>query len=302
MSDAFRLSQRAVPATDGGTAAGRGLAGRLWTQFRQTWQQILGRLSFWTVIAMSICFSTIYYFVFAESLYDSQTILTIQNKGSTSSSVLGGILGSSVGGSQVQQLYDYIISPDMLKLLDKKFHLRKLYSSPDRNPFWRLWWPSSDESFLSFYQNMIDVLPDTTYGLITIDVLDYDPHRAQAMATEIMMEAQRFINWQSSVMQNQTMKFARTELENSVKAVSSATIPYEREVAEMRLSAAQSGLATATGIANAQTMFVIPVSRPTFPTYTTRPQRLLDIAAIALMVAIGYAVGFLMLENVRDRS
>ena len=216
--------------------------------------------------------------------------------------MLGGILGSSVGGSQVQQLYDYIISPDMLKLLDKKYQLRKLYSAPQRNPFWRLWWTTSDESFLSFYQNMIDVLPDTTNGLITVDVLDYDSHRAQALATDIMLESQRFINWQSAVMQAQTMKFAQTELENAVKAVAAAKIPYEREVAELRLSAAQQGLATATGIANQQQVFVIPVSRPTYPTYTTRPQRLLDIAGIALMVAVGYAVMFLMWANVRDRT
>lgn len=303
MSEAYGVSQRALPGSDDlPSSRSGGLAGRLWGQFKETWRQVLSRLSFWTVVGLSICLSTVYYFAFAESLYESQTIISIQSKGTSSSSMLGGILGTSVGGSQVQQLYDYIISPDMLKLLDKKFHLRKLYSSRDRNPFWRLWWPSSDESFLSFYQNMIDVLPDTTNGLITVNVLDYDAHRAQAMATEILLQSQQFVNWQSAVMQAQTMKFAQHELENSVKAVAAAKIPYEQQVAELRLAAAQSGLATATGMANAQTMFVIPISRPTYPTYTTRPQRLLDIAGIALMVAIGYAVGFLMLANVRDRT
>ncbi|HSC19632.1 MAG TPA: hypothetical protein VLC74_12020 [Rhizomicrobium sp.] len=304
MSDTLRVTPRVLPHADGTSARGAvgSLGGRLWRQFRETWQQVLSRISFWTVVGLSICLSTVYYFVFAESLYDSQTILSIQNKSGSSSSMLGGILGSSVGGSQVQQLYDYIISPDMLKLLDKKYQLRKSYSSPQRNPFWRLWWTSSDESFLSFYQNMIDVLPDTTNGLITVDVLDYNSHRAQALATDIMLESQRFINWQSAVMQAQTMKFAQTELENAVKAVAAAKVPYEREVAELRLSAAQQGLATATGIANQQQVFVIPVSRPTYPTYTTRPQRLLDIAGIALMVAVGYAVMFLMWANARDRT
>jgi capsule polysaccharide export protein KpsE/RkpR len=149
---------------------------------------------------------------------------------------------------------------------------------------------------------MIDVLPDTTNGLITVDVLDYDAHRAQAMANEIMLQSQHFINWQSAVMQAQTMKFAQNELEKAVKAVADAKIPYEREVAELRLTSAQQGLATATGIANQQTIFVIPISQPAFPTYTTRPQRILDIVGIALMVSIAYAVGFLMLANVRDHS
>jgi capsule polysaccharide export protein KpsE/RkpR len=284
-----------------GTGGGRSdVLGRLWRQFRETWRQILSRISFWTIIGAAVALSSVYYFAFAESLYDSTTIISVQNKGSASTSVLGGILGSAAGGSQVEQIYQYIISPDMLKLLDGKFHLRKTYASSERNPFWRLWWPSSDEAFLNFYRNMVDIQPDTTDSLITIDVLDYDAHRAQAIAVEIVAQSQKFMNYQSVIMQAQTMKYAQDELGNSVKAVQAAKIPYEQTVAELRLSAAQSGLATATGLANAQQTFIIPVSRPSFPTYTTRPERLLDIAGIALMAAIGYAVSFLMWANVRD--
>jgi capsule polysaccharide export protein KpsE/RkpR len=252
------------------------------------------------VVIGAIVLSSVYYFVFAESLYDSTAIVSVQNKGSATSSVLGGILGSAAAGSQVEQLYEYIISPDMLKLLDNKFHLRKTYASSERNPFWRLWWPSSDEAFLNFYRNMIDIQPDTTNSIITIDAMDYDAHRAQDIAAEIVAQSQKFMNTQSAIMQAQTMKYAQDELRNAVKAVQAAKIPYEQTVAELRLTAAQSGLATATGLANAQQTFVLPVSKPSYPTYTTRPERLLDIAGIALVVAVGYAVGFLMWANVRD--
>jgi capsule polysaccharide export protein KpsE/RkpR len=303
VSDTYRVTRRILPdagRVSGGAVAGGDVAGRLWEQFRRTWRQILSRISFWTVIAAALCLSSVYYFVFAESLYDSTAIVSIQSKGSASTSLLGGILGSAAGGSQVEQVYQYIISPDMLKILDRKFHLRSIYSSQERNPFWRLWWPSSDEAFLNFYRNMLDIQPDTTNSIITIDVLDYDAHRAQAMAAEIVAQSQKFMNYQSAVMQAQTMKYAQDELRNSVKAVQAAKIPYEQTVAELRLSAAQSGLATATGLANAQQMFVLPVSKPSFPTYTTRPERLLDVGGIALLVAIGYAVSFLMWANVRD--
>jgi capsule polysaccharide export protein KpsE/RkpR len=286
-------------AAPGGIGFGE-LLGRFWEQFRETWRQILGRLSFWTVIAAAVCLSTVYYFVFAESMYVSSSIITVQNKSSASSSLLGGFLGSTAGGSQVQQLYDYIESPDMLKILDQKFHLRSTYASSDRNPFWRLWFPASDDEFLHFYQNMLDVEPDTTNGLLSIDVLDYDPHRSQAIAREIVAQTQKFMNAQASLMQTQTMTYARDELGNAVKAVQVAKIPYEQTVAELRLSAAQSALATATGLANQQQVFVIPVATPSYPTDTTRPQRLLDIATITLVVAVAYAVSFLMWSNVRD--
>jgi capsule polysaccharide export protein KpsE/RkpR len=284
--------------------AGAGdLAARIWQQFRDTWRNIAGRISFWTVLAATVCLSTIYYFVFAESLYESTSIVSVQNKSSISSgasSMLSGVLGSAAGGSQVEQLYQYIISPDMLKLLDRKFHLRKIYSSEERNPFWRLWWPASDDAFLKFYQNMVDIQPDTTDSLLTIDVMDYDAHRAQAITAEIVAQSQKFMNGQSTIMQSQTMKFARDELGNAVKAVQAAKLPYEQSVAELRLSAAQSALATAAGMANQQQVFIIPVSTPSYPTDTTRPERLLDIGGIALVVAIAYAVGFLMWANVRD--
>jgi capsule polysaccharide export protein KpsE/RkpR len=302
VSDSYRATSGVLSNARqiGAGTAPNDVLGRLWDQFRNTWRQILSRISFWTMVGVSVALSSAYYFVFAESLYDSTAIISVQNKGSATSSVLGGILGSAAGGSQVEQLYQYIISPDMLKLLDSKFHLRKSYASSERNPFWRLWWPSSDEAFLNFYRNMVDIQPDTTDSLLTIDVLDYDAHRTQAIAAEIVAQSQKFMNYQSAIMQAQTMKYAQDELRNAVKAVQVAKIPYEQTVAELRLSAAQSGLATATGLANAQQTFIIPVSKPSFPTYTTRPERLLDIAGVALMVAIGYAVSFLMWSNVRD--
>jgi capsule polysaccharide export protein KpsE/RkpR len=302
VADSYRapsVPARARPEVVAPAASGE-LLKRLWQQFRTTWGEIAGRISFWTVIAATVCLSSVYYFVFAESLYDSSTIISVQNKSAVSTSTLGGLLGSAAGTSQVEQLYQYIISYDMLKVLDQKYHLRKVYASEERNPFWRLWWPSSDEAFLKFYQNMVDVQPDTTDSLITVDVLDYDTVRAHAIAAEILAQCQKFMNSQSAIMQTQTMKFARDELGNAVKAVEAAKIPYEQTVAETRLTAAEQALATAAGMANSQQTFIIPVATPTSPTDTTRPERLLDIAGISLVVALAYAVGFLMWANVRD--
>ena len=277
---------------------------RILEQLAITWRTILSRISFWTIVLAAAGLSSIYYFIFAESLYDSNSILSIQSKASVASgasSVLGGMMGSSAGGVQTQQLYEYITSMDMLKVLDKQFHLRQLYSSSKRNPFMRLWWPSSDDQFLDFYQNMVAVVPDTTNSLLTIDVLDYDQKRAKAISDAIVVQSQKFLNDQAAVMQKQTMSFAQNELQNSLKAVQAAKIPYEQSIAEMRLSAAQQALATATGLANQQAQFIIPVAAPTLPTNTTRPDRLLDIAGITGVAAITYAVAFLMGANVRDQ-
>jgi capsule polysaccharide export protein KpsE/RkpR len=270
---------------------------------KDTARRISLRISFWSVVATAALVSSVYYFVFAESMYDSQAIISIQNKSSASAgvgSILGSALGGSASASESTEVYQYIYSMDMLHKLDKKYQLRNLYAASDRNPFWRLWWPSVDEDFLWFYQYMVNLNSQTDVGLLTIDVLDYDRHRAQSINREIVAEAEKFMNNMNATMQGQTMRFARAELENAVKAVRAAKDPQEQAVAEMRLSAAQQALAAAEGAANQQSVFIVPVSSASLPTETTEPQRLFNILSITFVSGLVYAVGFLMWSNVRD--
>jgi capsule polysaccharide export protein KpsE/RkpR len=287
----------------------RGLAG-VWgvgkafgSSLRETAGRLSLRLSFWSVIGGVALLTSGYYFGFAESLYDSQSTISIQNKASVSSGV-SSILGSSLGGgassSQTTETNEYILSMEMLRILDKQYHLRDSYSSSDRNPFWRLWWPSVDEDFLWFYQYMVLIDAQTDTGIMTIDVLDYDRHRAHEIDQTIVSEAEKFMNQMNATMQGQTMKFASNELENAVKAVRSSKDAQELAVAEMRLTAAQQALAAAEGAANSQQVFIVPISAPSLPTETTKPQRLFDVLSITFVAALVYAVGFLMWSNVRD--
>ena len=275
----------------------------VWSSLKETWNRMRIRMSFWSVVGAAAVISTIYYFVFAESLYDSQAIISVQNKSSSTSavsSILSGTLGSGASASQLQEVQEYIDSMEMLKILDKKFHLRQIYSSSSRNPFWRLWWPDTDEDFLWFYQYMVQIDNQSDVGIMTIDVLDYDKTRAHAIAAEIVAQAEKFMNGINETMQAQTMKFAQVELQNAVKSVRAATDPEQQSVAELRLTAAQQALAAAEGSANQQNVFIVPISAPSYPTETTSPERLFNIISITFIAGVIYAVGFLMWSNVRD--
>jgi len=287
----------------------RGLAGavdvgkQIGSSLKETARRLSLRVSFWSVVGTAAVVSSIYYFVFAESMYDSQAIISIQNKSSTSAgvgSLLGSALGTTSSASESTEVYQYIYSMDMLRKLEAKFHLREVYSSSERNPLWRLWWPSVDEDFLWFYQYMVSINSQTDVGIMTIDVQDYDLKRAHAINQMIVAEAEKFMNQMNATMQGQTMRFARAELENAVKAVRTAKDPQELAVAEMRLTAAQQALAAAEGAANQQSVFIVPISAPSVPTETTKPERLFDILTITFVTAVVYAVGFLMWSNVRD--
>ena len=296
-------SSNAATEPRSGLAGVTGVGGVVWGSLRATFSRIGENISFWSVVGVTVILSTLYYCVFAESMYDSQAILSIQNKGASAggaASILGSALGSSGSSSQQAQINDYIDSMEMLHILDAKYHLRALYRAPDRNPFWRLYLADIDENFLWFYQHMVAVDSDTDAGTMTIDVYDYDRNRAHEIAQTISLASEKFINDMNTKMQQQTMLFARGELSNAVKAVQDAKTTQDQAVAEMRLSAAQQALASVEGAANQQTIFLVPISAASVPTETTEPQRLFNIITITVITAIIYAVGFLMWSNVRD--
>jgi capsule polysaccharide export protein KpsE/RkpR len=260
-------------------------------------------MSFWTVVPLAGLVGFVYLYCFTDSLYQSQTIVTLQNSSSTSSS-LSSLVGSSLLGStgsmtQSGAVVAYIESPDLMKILDKKFHLRRLYSSPSHSPFWRLDADATDEDFLSFYQQMVTVSQDSTTLLITINVLNYDAQQAQQLCAAIVQASQSYVNSMSAVMSNATLKYAQQQLVAATKAVETAQ-PYERSVAEMQLTAAQQALVAAQGLANQQQSFLVSVAAPNYPTDTTDPDRLVSEAGILLASAAFYMIAHLLLANARD--
>lgn len=259
--------------------------------------------TFWNVVPLIGIFGFVYFWGFADDLYNCQTIFSLQNSSSMASSLssVSGLFGSS-GGSATSQsgaLISYIESHDMLMILDKKFHLRKIYSAPGRNPFWRLASDASDEDFLTFYQGMVTVTTDSTTGLITVSVLDYDAQRSQQIQKAIIAASTKFINGMSDQMRNATVQYARDQFAAAMKAVETAQ-PFQQAVAEAELSAAQQGMAAAGGIANQQQIFLVPVAQPVMPTDTAYPDRLVDEAGVLLAASVFYMIGYLLISNIRD--
>lgn len=286
-----------VGGRSGGAIAQASLAGR------QFFSWLREKLTFWTVVPIVGLVGFVYLYAYTDSLYESTAVLSLQNSSSTSSS-LGSLVGSSLFGStgsstQSGAVVSYIQSPDILKVLDKQFNLRKLYSAPDHSPFWRLDPDASDEDFLAFYQQMVTVSQDSTTFLITINVLDFDAKRAQKISSAVVAASQKFVNGMSAVMSDATLKYAKDQLAIATKAVETAQ-PFERSVAEMELTAAQQGLVSAQSLADQQQSFLITVNAPNLPTDTTDPDRLVDEALILLGAAVIYMIAHLLLANVRD--
>lgn len=272
------------------------------------WQRgiewIGNNLSFWKFVPFVGLLAVTYFYLIAEPLYVSEAWVTLKSGSSSASSGVGALLaatpfGSSGSSSDVGALMEHIDSPEMLRILDKKFHLRQWYSSPDRW-FWnRMPANASDEDFLAFYQSRVEIDNQSAVNMLDIRVVDYTPERARAISEAIIDESEAFMNKLNDKITEVTLREARQELTAAMAAVSTVQ-PYERSLAESRLSTAQQSLLSATLVAKEQQEFMIRVSHSTLPTQSDRPKRIIDVMASILIAAALYVVVFLLWQNVLD--
>ena len=287
-----------VSLPSGGTAVS-GQPTLSWAWVRRVWNLF----TFWNVVPIIGLIGFVYLYGFADSFYESIAIVNLQNSNSMStslSSMMGSsLLGSTGGSTESGEVMAYVQSPEMLRILDKKFNLRSVYSSPSHSPFWRLAPDASNEDFLAYYQQMVTVTQDPSTLLITINVLDWDAKRAQAMNKAVLAAATDFVTMLTETMQQATIKYAKDQLAFAWNAVENAQ-PIDRPVAEAELSSAEQAMASAESMASQQVVFLIPVSNATLPTDTAVPDALLDEAGILLVASVVFMIIHLLASNVRD--
>jgi len=279
-------------------SAGGAQPGLSWEWARRLWRLF----TFWNVVPIIGLMGFVYLYGFADSFYESIALVNLQNSSSSSSlsSMMGSsLLGSAGGSTESGEVMAYIQSPEMLRVLDKKFHLRSVYSSPSHSPFWRLAPDASDEDFLAYYQQMVTVSQDSTTLLITVNVLDWDAKRAQAINMAVLAASTNFVTMLTQTMQQATIKYAKDQLTFAWNAVETAQ-PIDRPVAEAELSSAEQAMAAAESMASQQVVFLIPVSNATLPTDTAVPDALLDEAGILLVASVVFMIFHLLASNVRD--
>lgn len=178
-------------------------------------QKLKKSLAFW-MIGLPMLLGIIYYTIFAADRYVSESKVTVKQSGEAAPISLSGIaqmLGGGVTGSSEETHYlrEYIHSLDMLKYLDTKFDLRQHYGSMKLDPFYRLYSGVSQEWFLWYYRNRVEVVLDDATSLLTIRVQGFDPEFARKLNTEILAQSERFVNEISHKLAREQMAFAESE-------------------------------------------------------------------------------------------
>lgn len=173
-------------------------------------------LIFW-VVAVPMLIATLYYALIAADRYVSESVISVRQSGDVAASAVTGIATLLTGtspGSREETLYlqAYIHSMDMLKHLDAKFDLRAAYGAEKLDPIYRLWGGTSQEWFLEYYRNRVEVIFDDINGLLTVRVEGFEPAFAHAVNAEILTQSERFVNEISHRLARDQLAFAEGEL------------------------------------------------------------------------------------------
>ncbi|MCP5156300.1 MAG: hypothetical protein H6983_19155 [Ectothiorhodospiraceae bacterium] len=192
--------------------------------------------SFLLLVGLPTLIAAIYYTFFASDIYISETRYAIRAGDDSPaagllSSVLGGSAGSSTSNDTVI-VRDYILSRDMLRGLQVQLDLYAHYSSSAVDWLARMPSDATEEDFLDYYRDMVDITIDTTSNVTTLRVRAFDAAMAQRIATKLIELSEQLVNRLSERITSDTLSFARREAdeaEGRVRDASDAVTQFRNE-------------------------------------------------------------------------
>ena len=192
------------------------------------------------VVVLPTLFAAIYYGLIASDIYISEAKYAVRTSDQTSytNSLLDTVLagGAESAGEDAAIVRDYILSHDMLEKLDRSLDLRKHYTSRNVDFFSRLDDDASQEQFLEYYRQMVQVSIDSSTLIITLRIKSFDPVLSQKMAKVIIGLSEDLVNKLSERIVEDTLNFAQSEVdkaENRVRKASDAITTFRSETLSM---------------------------------------------------------------------
>lgn len=170
------------------------------------------------VIAAPLLVAALYLWLAAADRYVAESVVAVRDSERLPgldglATLFGG--GGNTGRQDLLLLRAHIASIDMLRQVDNKLGLRKNFSAPAADLVFRLPASASQESFLAYYRNRIELVYDDQASLLRVRTEAFTPEVAYAMNREVVQLSERFINETSHQLARDQMNFAETELDKA---------------------------------------------------------------------------------------
>lgn len=185
-----------------------------------------------------VCLPTIlvaiYSGFFASNQWVSEAKFTIRGaQASTQPDLLGFILGGNgTVAADSLLLHDYILSKDMVDILEQKIKIREQFSNKSIDFVSRLSEQATKDELIVYVGNHISVVFENSSGVSTLKVRAYKPEDANAIANVILQQSEILVNRLSERAQADAVELAQNELvqaEQKVLVARAATKAFRDE-------------------------------------------------------------------------
>ena len=203
---AQRLTGTTADADASGESAPAGGRSRWWAILRP----------FMIMVGLPTVLTGFYYGVVASDVFVSETRYAIRTgEQAPATGLLASMLGPAAttrAGDDASIVRDYILARDMLDELDRRLDLRGHYEATTVDILSRLRPDATEEEFLEYYRERIDVEVEAGTDITVLQVRAFDAETAREIASEILELSERLVNRMSERITDDTLRFARGEL------------------------------------------------------------------------------------------
>jgi len=184
--------------------------------------------SFLVMVALPMAMSAWYLWARAADQYASRVGFSVRTEEASSPiEFLGGITSLSGSSStDTDILYEFLQSQELVTRIDAALDLRAIWSraDPDIDPIFAYDTSGTIEDLVDHWGRMVRIYYDGGTRLLDLEVRAFTPDDAQAIAQMIFEESSAMINALSAIAREDTIGYARAELEQAEVRLTEARV------------------------------------------------------------------------------
>ncbi len=178
-----------------------------------------------TFVGLPTLLSVVYFAFIASDVYESTSVFMVQSSENRHmvglESILGGVTGSGTSQDSLA-IKEFILSRDMLTLLDNEQDFIKHYQQKQADWWSRLNSDSSFEETFEYYLERVEIEYDTISGVLSMTVKSYSPEKTKGIAQAILTRSEEKVNTLSARARQDQIDFARKEVQTAEKRFADA--------------------------------------------------------------------------------
>lgn len=129
-------------------------------------------------------------------------------------------------------LTEFILSNDIVKKLDSRFHFRETYFIDGSDPIYEIDPNATQEELLEYFKSRVHIDLDEQTHILTVSTEGFNPKFALDLNQAILSESEQFVNAISQDIAQEQLKFAQDQLDEAKERLDEskqALLTYQNE-------------------------------------------------------------------------